>query len=378
MSDYLHIQDFLSPVHFGEPGSMEPFKDQQIGKVIDANDHYFPDLEEADIVLVGIGEERGGGHQRDHSEGPDRVRAQLYRLYHWHKDIRLADLGNIRQGATLQDTCAAAKTVLTELLRAEKTVVILGGSHDLTHVQYQSYAARQRLVEVTVVDSLIDLEDNPADKSRSFLMDMLTDQPNYIRHYNHIGFQSYYIHPRILETLDKLRFDCYRLGRVRENMDETEPVMRNSDMLSMDISALKYTDAPGCSDSPNGFTGDEACMLTRYAGMSSQLSSIGIYEYQPDKDRENLTAKQIAQMIWYFIDGKALRKKEAGITERESFLEYHVAFTELDTIFLKSKKTGRWWMQVQKDQFIPCSYKDYLTASSNEIPERWMRVHERI
>ena len=33
--------------------------------------------------------------------------------------------------------------------------------------------------------------------------------------------------------------------------------------------------------------------------------------------------------------------------------------------------------QLPDKQFIACSYKDYLLASSNEIPERWLRAQER-
>jgi hypothetical protein len=34
-------------------------------------------------------------------------------------------------------------------------------------------------------------------------------------------------------------------------------------------------------------------------------------------------------------------------------------------------------MQLPNRQFIACSYQDYLQASSNEIPERWLRAQER-
>ncbi len=146
------------------------------------------------------------------------------------------------------------------------------------------------------------------------------EQPNYIRHYNHIGFQSYFVQPRMLETLDKLRFDCYRLGKVRENIEEIEPVLRNTDLFSVDICMIKHTDAPSHSLSPNGFSGEEACALSRYAGMSNNLSTYGIYGYNPAKDRDNLTAKQISQMLWYFLDGRHVRNKEAQLNERESFL----------------------------------------------------------
>jgi hypothetical protein len=161
-------------------------------------------------------------------------------------------------------------------------------------------------------------------------------------------------------------------------MDEMEPVIRNSQLFSFDISALAYAFAPANTTvSPNGFNGEECCVLMRYAGMSPNVNTIGIYGYDPDKDQHDLTAKQISQMLWYLLDGRSRGRKEAKIDERESFNEYHMAFAEVDTTFIQSKKTGRWWMQLPDKRFIACSYKDYLLASSNEIPERWLRAQER-
>ena len=198
-----------------------------------------------------------------------------------------------------------------------------------------------------------------------------------IRHYNHIGFQSYYVHPRMLETMDKLHFDCFRVGSVKENIDEMEPVLRNSNMLSFDVTAIANAYAPANTVSPNGFTGEEACVLMRYAGMSPNISSIGIYGYNTEHDKDELTAKQIAQMIWYILDGRSRGRREAMLDEKDSFNEYHTIFAEVETVFLQSKKTGRWWMQLPDKKYIACSYKDYLLASSNEIPERWLRAQER-
>ena len=214
-------------------------------------------------------------------------------------------------------------------------------------------------------------------KRLDYLMEMLTSEPNFVKHYNHIGFQSYFVHPRMLETMDKLRFDCYRVGMAKESIEEMEPVIRNTNLLSFDISAIKWSDAPANNSSPNGFTGEEACMLTRFAGMSTALSSMGIYGYDPADDINELTAKQISQMLWYFIDGKSRSKQEAIPEDKHNFNEYHTAFTDIDTTFLQSKKTGRWWMQLPDKKLIACSYKDYINASNNEIPERWLRAQER-
>ncbi|MEI2747685.1 MAG: formimidoylglutamase [Ferruginibacter sp.] len=371
------LTDFLIPVNVQELNDDNGFTDGQLAKHISIFETEIPDITDADLVLVGIGEMRGSGILTGESYAPDKIRRQLYQLHYWHTDTKIADLGNIKTGAHITDSYAALRTVLTEIFNAGKTAIILGGSHDITLAQYDTYKELNQVIEATCVDALIDLRGDSMLRSENFLLDMLTGEPNMIRHYNHIGFQSYFVHPRLLETMDKLRFDCFRVGIVKENIEEMEPVIRNSHMMSFDISALKYSDAPSNAQSPNGLTGEEACILTRYAGMSSNLNSFGIYGYNPQQDVKELTAKQIAQMIWYFIDGKSRSKQEIKLEERSNFNEFHTAFAEVDTVFLQSRKTNRWWMQMPDKKFIACSYNDYLKASVNEIPERWLRIQER-
>jgi formiminoglutamase len=377
MSPNLHISDFLDAVNLAELSQDQGYRDGQIGNLIDLYDESFPDVYAADIVIVGCEEERGIGRDRREAGGPDAIREQFYQLYYWHPDVKLADVGNIRAGATLTDTYAALKTVLREITAIGKTAVVLGGSHDLTLAQYYTYADKKHIVEATGVDALIDLDIHSLNRSDNFLMEMLTGEPNYIHHYNHIGFQSYYVHPHMLETMDKLRFDCFRLGSVKDNIEEMEPVIRNSHLFTFDISAIANSFAPANELSPNGFNGEEACILMRYAGLSHNVNTVGIYGYKPARDQGQLTARQISHMLWYLIDGKSRGRREAALSERDFFVEYHTAFAEVETVFLQSKKTQRWWMQLPDNKYIACSYKDYLLASSNEIPERWLRAQER-
>lgn len=371
------LHDFLTAVPIHELNEDKGYTDGQLAKHIAVYDTELPDITHADIVLVGVNETRGAGVVDNTQNAADCIRKQLYQLHYWHTDVVIADIGNIKTGATLNDSYAAVKTVVAELLRMNKTVVILGGSHDITLAQYFAYKELQQVVEATCIDASINLKGENPLRSENFLLEMLTGEPNLVKHYNHIGFQSYFVHPRMLETMDKLRFDCYRVGAAKENLDEMEPVIRNTHLLSFDISAIKYSDSPASTESPNGFTGEEACILARYAGMSNRVNSFGIYGYLPQQDIKELSAKQISQMLWYFIDGKSRSKQEALLEDRDYFNEYHTSFTEIDSIFLQSKKTGRWWMQLPNKKFIPCSYKDYVHASQNEIPERWLRAQER-
>lgn len=352
------------------------YNDSQMASVIKINEDEIPDLTDIDIVIVGVNEFRGNGFIAQENSA-DAIRKKFYELHYWHKEISIADIGNIKSGASLADSYSAIAIVLKELFQVKKKVVIIGGSHDNTLAQYFAYKELNKIIDATVVDATIDLRSESILRSENFLMEMLTSEPNMVRHYNHIGFQSYFVHPGMLETMDKLRFDCFRLGKVKEDLEEMEPVIRNSDLFSFDIAAIKNSDVPASTCSPNGFTGEEACSLARFAGMSSSISSFGIYGFDAAKDVNNLSALQIAQMLWYFIDGKNRSLQESSLKEKQNFNEYHTAFAEVDTVFMQSKRTGRWWMQLPDKKMIACSYKDYLFASNNEIPERWLRAQER-
>lgn len=373
------LMDFMEPVSVDEITEDNGVTDGQIAKHILILDTDMPEIEAMDVILVGAPEMRGGGFFKSGGpSGPDMIRKHLYQLHYWHTDVKIADIGNVKTGETLNDSYAALKTVVAELLRRNKTVVILGGSHDLTLAQYEAYRELDRSIEATCIDATVDLRSESTVRSENFLLDMLTGEPSKVKHYNHIGFQSYFVHPRMIETLDKLRFDCTRVGVVKDNIEEMEPVIRGTHLLSFDINAIKNSDSPASKQSPNGLDGMEACMLSRFAGMSTNLDSFGIYGYNPAEDTNELTAMQISQMLWYFIDGKNRSKQESNLNDKENFNEFHTAFAEIDTVFLQSKRTGRWWMQMPDKDFIPCSPEDYQKASHDEIPERWLRIQERL
>lgn len=371
------LVDFLEPINLYELSNDEGYTDKQLGSHITLNDETLPELTDIDMVIIGCGEMRGAGIEHTHTDAPNAIRKQLYQLFHWHKEVVVADLGNIKCGATLQDTYAALKSVVSELIEQNKRVIILGGSHDVSLAQYQAYGNNNQIIEAVAIDATIDLNNNSVLPADNFLLEMLCSTPNFIKHYNHIGFQSYLVHPTMLETIDKLNFDCFRVGKVKENMEEMEPVIRNANMFTFDIAAIQHAFAPANKLSPNGFNGEEACMLMQYAGMSPNISSIGIYGHVPYYDEHQLTAKQISQMIWYLMDGIYKSKQEATLDNNKEFNEFHLAFADVETIFLQSKRTNRWWMQLPNGNYLACSYQDYLIAASNEIPDRWMRAVAR-
>src|ERR1700692_3577310 len=140
MPDKLNIEDFLDSIEVSAFPEHGHYKDGQIGKRVEAYDESFPDLFDTDIIIVGCNEERGNGITKKSNDSVNAIRSEFYRLFYWHTDVKIADIGNITPGATLNDTYAALKTVIKEVTAINKTIVILGGSHDLTLSQYYASA----------------------------------------------------------------------------------------------------------------------------------------------------------------------------------------------------------------------------------------------
>lgn len=348
-----------------------------------------PETEGVHLALVGVPDDRGAANNEGCASAPDLVRKHLYLLDKGHHQLKMADLGNILPGAALSDTYFALGQVCGDLVTRGIIPIVIGGGHDLTYGQYLGYVNNDQVINMAVVDETINIY-KYEDKidSRSFLYRIFTETPNFLFNFSQIGYQSYFVSPDDIATLEKLYFEFYRLGRVRENMEEVEPIIRDADMVSFDMAAIRQSDAPGLQQAtPHGFYGEEACQIARYAGITDKLSSVGFYEANPAFDRGDQTTQLVAQMVWYFIDGFYHRTHEYPIVNDRDFIKYIVELEEsgYELIFWKSRRSGRWWMQVpshedryERHQLVPCSYADYLAACKEEIPERWMRAYEKL
>jgi len=350
------------------------------------------ELKDFDIAILGVPEDRRSLENKGAGNAPDKVRYYLYRLFsHWN-NVKIVDLGNLIPGNTLDDTYFALKDVISFLLEKNVLPVIIGGTQDLTFANYLAYESFNKVINITSVDSVFDLGHNQDElNTHSWLSKIILHKPNFLFNFTNIGFQTYLVNKDSVQLMKELYFDFYRLGEVRSNLEEAEPMVRNADILSFDISAIRQSDAPGCFYSgPNGFTGEEACAITRYAGLSDKLTSFGVYGVNPKYDNRSQTAHLAAQMIWYFIDGYMNRTNDLPYLLSDDYIKFNVANENFDNdiVFLKSKKTGRWWMVLKPEniknniyrphQFIPCTLNDYQDALNNEIPDRWWKAWQKL
>jgi formiminoglutamase len=246
-----------------------------------------------------------------------------------------------------------------------------------------AYEEMEKLVSVLNVDAKLDMEEEQEDLSKGHVQKILLHDPNYLFHYSQLAYHSYLVDEASLNVLGKLGFDTHRIGGIRKDTEEMEPIIRNADMLSFDLQATRGSNAPGQQDPlPFGLSGEEACQICWYAGLNEKLSSIGIYGFHPNRDVHGATSMIIATMIWYFVEGYYHRKKELSFAMND-YLKYVVSMPDdpETLVFYKSKVSEKWWLEVPgtnqksffaRERIIPCSYADYEAANRGEVPERYI------
>ena len=392
----MSLSDFFIPVDHKTVVTKKGYNSSQLGSKIEYYNTDFPGLEEkTDIAIIGVQEDRNAINNEGCALAPDHVREKLYQLNGGNYNIKIADLGNIRRGATVTDTYIALKTAVSELVRKNIIPIIIGGGQDLTYAQYLGYEDLDQKVDLVIIDSKFDLDDDiPAEgietTSASYLNKIFLHEPNFLFNYSNLGYQTYFSSQDSLSVMEKLYFDVHRLGELSGNVAVTEPVIRNATMISFDMGAIRSSDAGGNANAgPNGFYGEEACQIARYAGFNDKLTSIGFYEFNPAYDNNGQTAMLLAQMIWYFIDGVYNRKRDFPLNPKSQYLIYKTSLKHEDheLVFVKSKRSDRWWMQVpyptggsknERFHLVPCKYDDYKTAVSGEMPDLWWRTYQKL
>lgn len=389
----MSLGDFFAPV----PDTGEYYRPAQLGNLINRHERSFPDLEAVSMALFGVEEDRNAPNNKGCSEAANAVRPWLYQLYQGNFNASaIADLGNIKQGATTHDTYIAVKTVVSELIKENIMPVIIGGGQDITFGQYLAYEPVEQKADLVAIDSkfgLDELEGMPGEQgAASYLNRIILHEPNWLFNYSNIGYQTYFVNQEGIKLMEKMYFDVHRLGELIENIGNAEPIIRSANLFSLDISAIRASDAPGNAQaSPNGFYGEQACQLCRYAGMNDRLLSAGFYEFNPRYDRNGQTAHLLAQMIWYFTEGYFGCKKDHPFGTHNDFVKYRT-FLEggvHEVLFYKSNRTDRWWMQIpyppagdrsknERFHIIPCSYQDYQQACNGEMPDRWWKTYQKL
>lgn len=376
------LNEFLTPVSDELREFATTLDDFSIGRNVNFDD----EIASKSIVIFGVKETRGGEVDFNFELEFDAVRKQFYQLKKgdWH--LPIYDLGDLNPGAEREDTYFALQKIQEEILRTNSVVIVLGGSSNLAYCQYRAFDSVKLNVNLTCVDNRIRLGNEKEELSFSnYLSKIIAEPPHNLFEYSHLGHQTYFVAQEELDLMEHLNFDVKRLGKLIENMSESEPELRNSDMVVLNLESIQSSDfQSSIKSSPNGFNSREICALSRYAGINNKVQSFGVYNYKAKNiETDDLL---LSEILWYFIEGKNHAPQVANFGEKSDYVKFYVQIPEQDLTFYHNIKTDQWWLELKDmndaeeegSQIIPCSRNDYETSLEGKIPERWWKSYKKL
>jgi len=371
--------EYLQPIESEVAEFLSLLSSQHLGaKVKFHRQDSFPDLEAIQVALIGVAENRGAGVE----EPTDLVvfRKEFYQLYAGNWDCKIADLGNILEGNSVNDTYFALNQLTLDLLKKDIILIVIGGTQDLTYPIYRAYDNLDKMVNLVSVDSKFDFgTPNIPMSMNSYLSKIIMESPNNLNNYSNLGYQTYFTSQEEIDLMEKMFFDYHRLGEVTADITIAEPIMRDADMVSLDLTSVQSAYTGNFSSFvPNGFSGKEICALSRYAGISEKVSVFGVFNSSGLRSEEVLRA----QMVWYFIEGVVYRYKEFPLKDDNNYTKYIVSFEDdEELVFYKSEVSGRWWLNFKNKltnfALLSCSEKDYREALKGVYPEKWLKEQKK-
>ncbi len=201
-----------------------------------------------------------------------------------------------------------------------------------------------------------------------------------------IGYQTYRYNPEDSALLRKRYFEEMRLGIIREDITQSEPIIRDAEYIFMDMRSLRFSDYPSSGTAnPNGMYAEEICTIARYMGLANGLKAIFIYGEEPVGNSVTICNKLIAESVWHICEGIV-----SNIPENPNLQDVDNDFSrKIVTLgdngenisFITSYTTQRWWMEIPVKEggarYVSCSIKEYNSACMGEIPLRWLFFYQK-
>ncbi len=354
------------------------YANSQIGKYVEIGEE---SLRKNALALLCVDEFRGT--QLEMTTSFSRFKKNLYLMSAGNWKLPLVDLGILRAGNEVEDTYFALKDIIHQILVKGALPIIIGGSQDLLLSLYQPLTQADKPLNFTSVDYSLPLEQQTDEKlrERNVLNHLLADSSQLLFQFTNIGYQSFYTPYQVVDSVNQIDFDTLRLGEITQDMKESEPYFRSSDLISFNMNSVEsFASTDRIIALPNGFNSREICAMSKFAGMSPQLKVMSFFNYF-ENTTNALFSTLMAQILWYFIEGKNLSLAWDKKTQTP-YMRYTVLHEDKEIVFYKDKNINKWWISIthlDKDDetLIPCTQKDYEKAKNNELPDRYWKNLKR-
>ncbi len=357
----MNLEDILIP-----PKEIKTEK-WQLGKLISN------EIQENGIVLVFCSDYRGVKNGDAEILDFRNVRTELYRLSKLDFEIPICDLGDLISGKSHQDSHYILQEVLSMCHYKNAIPVIIGGSNDLAFSLFSTLNNNEKNINYTQISNIISLaNDGEEINEKNFLSKILSAKNFSIKNYHHLGYQKHLNEIDSVKLMKDVEFEIIRLAEMMNSTEKTEPFFRRADLVTVNCDAVESL-GDGFSVNPhvNGLNRREICAYMKEIGLSENLKSVGIFNFNGNSDHF-LNHQLLAQMIWYLIEGINIQKSHP---KERHFETFWVLIDDEQYAFKRDNFSGLFYFgdDEKVENLIPCSRMEYDEAKKGNLDRRFLK-----
>ena len=260
-------------------------------------------------------------------------------------------------------------------------VIILSSVNNVNTLLYNTI--KKQYKSITIAEVSPELPTTSKTESAGFKK-IISDPDNNLFNYTNLGMQAFLNSTANQDLFRKLLFDTIRMGTLQKDISLSEPVIRDSQIFSFDFNSIKVSDAPATDlGNPTGLSGFDACHISRFAGVSEKNRIFCLNRTPLNDDISSASSFMAAQMLWFYTEGFFNRITEKPNSTNKNFNTFLTETEEYGTLtFFQSHISNRWWVQIEisgaKKIIISCLKNDYLDTLKGEIPEKFIKLFQKI
>lgn len=218
MSDLFNITSRPDPALFYTKHDQN---DPRLGEIVGRGES---DYAGSDIVILGCPQDEGV-RRNNGREGaalaPDAIREQFYKLTPFNIGKKLFDLGNVKIGATLEETHTTHSLVVKQVLEDGKRIIVLGGGNDISYpdgVAMAEVFGSENWIAINV-DSHLDVRIANQRNSGTSYRQLLEEGHLLPNRFFEVGYQTHFCSPVYYEYIRTLGVQRISLELLRSRAE---------------------------------------------------------------------------------------------------------------------------------------------------------------
>lgn len=300
--------------------------DIRLGEIVSTKPE---DYAASDLVILACPQDEGvrrNGGRTGAALAPDAIRVQFYKFTNFKINVKIFDIGDTIIQETLENTHEIHTQIVEQILKDNKTIIVLGGGNDVSYADGRAMAkvfGAEKWLGFNIdahFDVRVDSPRNSGTPYHQLLEENLIKPQNFFEtaYQPQVNSPIYFNYLKTkgvnLFSLEEMRkVPDYNYGKMANNFQAMlifpEHLDKMNFFFGFDVDAARAADAPGVSaPSPIGLTAEEFVEIAEFAGENEQTRMIEFTEMNPLFDIDNRTAKLVAVALHRFC---AARKQKS-------------------------------------------------------------------